>query len=153
MAEELNALFGCKWTRAETTTTACVPTETAQELLGENAVPEIHFGKAHMMNVGPGEALYIPKPISRAEYMRDYAGMMDPTQYGEDPDLEAIDDEEFVEDFKEALEGWGRFQKTLFITPVAVHRGKHGGQLVWVGDRSQEDSRVRGVLAHLCCKL
>ena len=149
VTETLNESFGCNWKLAEIDNFDCHPTDLGRELLGESAAPEIYFGQAHMLEVGDNEALYVPIPISRAEFMQDHCGIVDPAQYGEEPDLDSIADAEFVDDFREALRLWERHQSKARNAPLAAHRAAHGGRLVWVGDRAQEDTAARGVLARL----
>jgi hypothetical protein len=150
--QTLNQNFGCNWKLVKTDSLVCSPTDAGKELLGESAAPELYFGKAHLMEVGRSEALYTRKPMSRLEFMTDIADLENPAQYGEEPDLDSIDDEYFVEDYRAALRAWEAHLRDADLTPVALHRARAGGgRLVWIGDRAQEDTGMRGVLATLMC--
>jgi len=151
IGETLSALFGCSWRLSKVDDCALVPTGRGRELLNEFVQPVIHLHRAHMMTVGEDEALYLPQPISRTEYFKDYYGAPHLLEYGEDPDLNSIDDPEWLEDYRSAMDSWERHCGAASKgTPVAVHEADpQGGKLVWIGDRAQEDTRIRAVLAQL----
>uniref|UniRef100_A0A6T6VYJ1 Uncharacterized protein n=1 Tax=Hemiselmis tepida TaxID=464990 RepID=A0A6T6VYJ1_9CRYP len=159
IGETLGLIFGCEWSLEGVNHYTVAPTETGRVLLGDSAPEELYVGSAHMLKVAEGEALYIPKQatLSLAEYIREYLGDPQLLEHGEEPDLASIDDEEWVEDWNEAVRSWKSTKKQG--TPLAVYRADpvpphgQGGKLVWVGDRAQEDTGIRSVLAHLFCKL
>jgi hypothetical protein len=155
IGETLSALFGCSWKLSKIDDCAIVPTDRGRELLNEFVQPVISLDKAHMMTVGDNEAIYLPKPISRTEYFQDYYGAPYLLEYGDDPDLNSIDDPEWLEEYRSAMEEWERHCSAASAgTPVAVHQpDPQGGKLVWIGDRAQEDTRIRAVLAQLLCNI
>ena len=160
IGETLSRMFGCSWSLSKVDDYDVVPTDKGRELLKEFAQPTISLRKAHMMTVGEDEALYLPKPISRTEYFEDYFGAPHLLEYGEEPDLDSIDDPEWLEEYRSALESWERHCSAASTgAAFAVHQAEPaphcaaGGRLVWIGDRAQEDTRSRTVLAQLLCNL
>jgi hypothetical protein len=165
VASTLNKLFGTSWSHfavAEDDPTAddnflCIPTEAGKGLLRHAASPEIYFGGANMMSVGEEEALYVPRPMSRLEfivrYLEDNTGMTALAVNGQAADLDHMHDEELVGYYREALHAWKERQAVFRCTPIALYAHAGGGKLVWNGDRGLEDTRMRSVLAELVCNL
>ena len=155
IGERLSALFGCSWRLSKVDDCAMVPTGRGQELLNGFVQPVIRFRNAHMMTVGDNEALYLPRPISHTEYLEDHYGAPYLLEHGEDPDLSSIDDPEWVEEYRSAIESWQRHCRAASTgTAVAVHQpDPRRGKLVWIGDRAQEDTLIRAVVAQLLCNM
>jgi hypothetical protein len=154
IGEILSGMFGCQWKLARVKNMDCVPTAAAYNELGELPA-KVYFGKGHSMHVAKGEAMYVERAYGKKEYISNFFGL---EMKGWDEEKEEFTQEwldgirkhdpEYMEDVDEALEKWEKYKDDPPMDGfIAVHHNV--GRLVWMGDRAQESTTIRPILAKL----
>jgi hypothetical protein len=150
----LSGMFGCQWKLARVENMDCVPTAAAYNALGE--IPaDLYFGKGHSMHVAEGEAMYVERAYGKKEHIMNFSGV---EMRGWDEEQEEFtkewldgirkNDPEYLEDVEKALEKWEEYKDDPPMDGfIAVH--DNVGRLVWIGDRAQERTSIRQLLAKL----
>lgn len=160
----LNEIFGCQWEPEIGGHFHCVPTQTADALLGFDddgrpVVPaEVYIGNAKLIEVPRGEALYVPRPYAtKRQFLAQHSEVED---FWYDDENEQILQDKFMEmypkdkdildEFLDLEQDWYEYVPPT-ATPLAIHLSEEtgGGAIVWVGDVLEEDTRMRSLLARL----
>ena len=140
IGSQLNSEFGCEWHLQGVDNETCTPTEKGREYFGNDVVEKLYAGKGHFMGASEEEGLYRAQILDYEKYKHEH--------YGYCSDGEFSDDE--LDECSQAYERHVHENKTKFL--LAVHENDKGGRIVWMGDRNQEDPKMRAVFAKLCCK-
>ena len=136
----LESAFGCQWQIGEIDNYRCTPTDKGRELFGGDAVEKLYAGKGHFIQAPKEEGLYQVEVLDYETYQTE--------QYGLCPDEELSDDE--LNTCRQAYDHYAQRNANLFL--LAVHENDKGGRIVWMGDRNQEDAKMRAIFAKVCCQ-
>jgi hypothetical protein len=132
--------FGCQWRLGKINDENCVPSEKAIEFFGTLLPKELYTRKGHFMVVPKDERLYTAKILSEEEYFTDnYSG------FSSDEDLDA-------EEVSEAKKYYSQHvTENSSSALLALREHESGGSLVWMGDRVEDDSKMRALFSKICC--
>lgn len=134
----LEPIFDCQWRLGKVGSETCVPSEKGKEIVGpgEN---NLYAGKGHFMIAPEDERLYKIKSITFEEYKTEYLGFSSDEDFDED-------------DYKEARESYEQYLKGNNVNALLVmHKHESGGSVVWMGDRNEEDPKLRPIFTKICC--
>merc|ERR1712232_416402 len=124
--------FGCQWQLAgKKSSETCVPSQRGLDLLGPVVAKEINVVKGHMMITPDDEILYNIGILPEEEYMTEYFGYDPSEKYSE----------EEVTYAKESYASYVEENSTNSL--IALHENDSGGSVIWIGDWTEEDTKMR----------
>jgi hypothetical protein len=140
IGSKLESDFGCDWHLNGIDNETCTPTEKGREYFGSEVEEQLYAGKGHFMRTPQEEGLYQVQIPDYEKYKSDFYGLCSDEEYSDDE----------LENCRKSYERYVSENKNKFL--LAVHENDKGGRIVWMGDRNQEDPKMRALFAKLCCE-